>query len=342
MAKKKPAPAPDIEVLPADTTPDPETQQLTTATGQLQTFLGSMARFITGATELEKRAKEQLDIAKQLKAPTNGDEDAHVQVVIRNAKLTRKQIDEHWGIAQVVHGIHRMMTARREKGGQLADQAAQTAQTLHNRYVDEQNRKAREETERLRREAVAREEEERAREQERLEAEAVKREEASTDLSEREKAFVDFLVLDIHAGTTQGNPQRAAERAGYRDALKTAARLTSSPKIQAAVKAKQEAEAIRKQAAARKNRPSEVHVEPVRPDISRAPGSFDRSTYSAEVFDVDQFMAALLDPVQRTRLGIPADIATFQQTKLNEHARDLKELMNKWPGVRAVKKTTTV
>ena len=58
--------------------------------------------------------------------------------------------------------------------------------------------------------------------------------------------------------------------AGFADPLKTAARLSSSPKIQAALNAKKEAESIRTQAAARAERPLDVEVQEVKPNITRA------------------------------------------------------------------------
>lgn len=337
MAKKqttKAAPPADIEVLDA---PISEDQQLvSTDTDKLRSFMGGLGRFFTDAVALEKKAKERLDIARQLKPPTNADEDAKVQIAIRDAKLTRKEIDAHWTITQVVHGLHRKLTAARERAGLIADQAADIAQKLHNRYAEDERQRAIAETNRLRREAEERESLRRMEEERELEAKAVAAESASPELSERERTFVELV--------SQGALWHiAAQRAGFKDGHKAAARLGDSLKIKQALKAKEDAAAIRQQAAARRDRPLEVEFEEVKPDIARAtPGGFDRSTWSAEVYDEDAFMAAVLDPRTRTALGIPADVATFRQPKLNELAKSLNENINKWPGVRAVKKTTTV
>jgi len=86
----------------------------------------------------------------------------------------------------------------------------------------------------------------------------------------------------------------------------------------------------------------QVETPQVTRHVSRAAGGFDRSTYSAVVDDPDAFIAALLDPRTRTTLGIPADVATFDQSKMNDYAKSMKELIEKWPGVRLKKNTTTV
>lgn len=345
MATKKTAGArkatlPDIEVL--DAPPSEDQQLVSTDTAKLTSFMGGLAAFFRGAAALEKKAKEKLDIAQQLKPPANADEDAKVQLAIRDAKLTRKEIDDHWGITAVVHGLHRKLTAARERAGANADKANDIAQALHNRYVEDEKRRVRQEEDRLRREAEARAQAERDAEQARLEAEAVKAEEKSPELSARESDFVAYMTVAVY--NTVGNPTMSAANAGFKNPGQAAARLMNSPKIQAALAAKQQAEAIRTQAKAQAERPLDTApIEAVTPNITRAtPGGYDRSTNSAEVFDVDAFMAALLDPRTRTALGIPADIATFQQTKMNEHARNLGKLIEKWPGVRLKTKTTTV
>lgn len=341
MAKKNPgarktAPPPDIEVLDAPSSPDQEL--VSQDTDKLRAFMGGLASFFSRAITLEKQAKERLDIARQLKPPTTADEDATVQVAIREAKLTRKAIDDHWSITTVVHQLHRKLTAARERAGTTADQAASIAQTLHNRYVEDEQRRVRMEEERLRREAEERARVEREAELARLEAEAVRAEQSSPDLSEREKSFVYGLI------TLGYGPTTAAQKAGFAKPEQAGERLMNTPKIKAALDAKKKAAVIREQASAQSERPLDVApIEKVQANITRAtPGGFDRSTYSAEVFDVEAFMAALLDPRTRTQLGIPADIATFQQTKLNDAARGLGDLINKWPGVRLKKKTTTV
>jgi hypothetical protein len=335
-AASKKTPTPDIEVLPVE---NPEQQQVITLAQQLGSFLGSLVPFFRTATELEHKAKAQLEHAQRLTTPTTAEEDSVVQVAIRQAKVTRKAIDEHWKVTAAIHGLHRRLTAGREAGGQLADQAADVAQRLHNSYVNEENRKARAETDRLRREAEAQEQREREEEQARLEALAQAAEEASPTLSTREQLFVDAFVLD---GPTKGNVQESARKAGYVNTLAAAARLSTNAKVKAAIASLEQAELVRRQARSLRDRPSTVSVEPVKPQIIRAAGSFDRSTLSAEVHDPALFLAAVLDPASRLALGIPADTVTFVQTRLNELARSLGPQINKWPGVRLKTTTTTV
>jgi hypothetical protein len=247
----------------------------------------------------------------------------------------RKLNDEHWGITSVVSQLHKKLVGGRETAGKQLDEAANIAQQHHNGYVREAERQQREAQDRLRRQAEADAQLVRDAELAKLEAEAVAREEQSIGLSEREQLFVDYVLQGSSA-------QRAATLAGYANPLVSSARLSSSSKIQRALEVKREAQLIREQAAAKRESPIIADVPTVRSNVTHAAGSFDRSTYSAEVFDPEAFMAALLDPRTRTQLGIPAAIATFSQPALNESAKSLRELINRWPGCRLAKKTTTV
>jgi hypothetical protein len=341
MAKRQARPV-DIEVVDAPASPD---QQLVTTDGdKLREFLGGLSTFFKRAGELERAAKERLDRARQLTAPTDAASDEKLQVFIRETKTEITTAEEHWTITAVVHNLHRRLTSARgrttgkdSKGipiGML-DQAGAIAQTLHNRYVEDAKRKAREEEDRLRREAEERARQDRERELARLEEEAVKAEAASADLSERETSFTKLVA----AG---GNSSDAARTVGYKDPDAQAARLLKAPKIVAAIESLRQAANLRKQAAATAAMPVEVEKVEVRPDITRAAGSYDLTTWSGEVFDEDALVAAVLDPRTRATLGIPSDIVTIKATKINEYAGSMQELINKWPGVRAVKKTTTV
>lgn len=333
----------DVEVLDAPTNTD---QQLVTTDGdKLREFLGGLTRFFTTAMQLERQAKERLDRARQLTPPADAESDVKIQTFIRESKAEIKVAEDHWTIAAVLHHLHRTVTAARgrttgkdTKGvptGML-DQAADIAQQLHNRYVEDENRKARLEEDRLRREAEDRARQDRERELARLEEQAVVAEGKSPELSERETSFVD-LVFRLGLGNTD-----AARRAGFKNPEQAGERLMGTPKILAALDAKKRAAVIREQATATKEMPISIEAPSVRPNIIRTAGGFDRSTYSADIYDADAFISALLDPRTRTTLGIPADVATFLQPKMNEYATAMKELINKWPGVRLHKKTSTV
>lgn len=347
MAKRQtaaPPPVPDVEVLDPVS---PEQQLVTTEGGKLRTFLslGEITRFFKRAGEIERAAKERLDIARQLKPPTDAPSDEKIQLFIKAVKDDITIAEEHWGIAAVLHHLHRAITAARSrttgkdsKGNPtgMLDQAAGLAQALHNRYVEDERRRAQEEQARLNREAEQRAQEQRERELAELEAAALKAEAASPELSERERLFVDYFT-----GPYQ-NASRAAQQAGFKDPDTQSARLLKSPKVVKAIEAKRAANTIRTQAAAKREMPVQYETTTVQPNISRAAGAHDRTTHGAEVTDEQALLVAALDPMMRTRLGIPADIVMINRSKVNEYGSSLKELIEKWPGVRHTKKTTTV
>jgi hypothetical protein len=64
----------------------------------------------------------------------------------------------------------------------------------------------------------------------------------------------------------------------------------------------------------------------------------DRNTWRGEVTDERALVAAVIAGGH----GIPSDVLTVNQSKLTEYARSLHTLIDRWPGVRAVKTTTTV
>ena len=164
-----------------------------------------------------------------------------------------------------------------------------------------------------------------------LEQEALAREESTEHLSEREQHFVNLVAFG-------GDPSTAARTVGYKDPFKAAARLLTYTKIASAITAAAEAKAIRDQAAAKRLAPIVVDIPTVHADVARSAGSFDRTTWSAELLDEQ----ALIEAVIRGGAGIPRDILQVNPAKLNEYARSLHELIDRWPGVRSVKKTTTV
>lgn len=342
MAKKPtPAPpAPDIELVEA---PLSDEQALVKQDGDLiRTFIGGAVTFFTKAGVLERQAKERLDIARQRKAsidagtPITRELDEKIQIDLRADKMTRESIDSHWTIAQAVSRFHKRLTGARERAGKLADEAAEINQALHNGYVREQQRIAREKEEKARRDEEARLRAEQEAEAARLDEEALKAEATSPTLSDREEAFVNGI---INRGLS---PFEAAKAAQFKKPAAEADRLMASRKIQQALDAKKAAVAAREQAAATRDREVNVVVEKVRPNVSRVGGGFDRKTWSGVVDDEASFIAAVLDPLTRTKLGIPADVLTINLPKLNEYARALHEKMNAWPGVHADENTNSV
>lgn len=303
-----------------------EDQKLVADAGMaIRTFFSGLAAFFGTARDLEVTAKANLEKAKTLKAPTNGDEDAVIVEFVRDVAAHNKQVEDHWGITAIVSGFHRKLTAKRTLATSADEEARKIGTGLHNTYTEAERRRAAAETERQRRENEQRALDEQNAKAAALEAEAVAREEASAGLSEREQMFVDLYVLN-------GNVLQAAQRAGYKDAMKQAARLITLPKIAAAIKAKQEAMTLRQQATAERAKPVEVETVQVKADTNTRG---DTTTWSGEVLDAQ----ALVEAFRSGKYGIPADVLTVNAVKLNEYARSLHERMDLWPGVRANKKT---
>jgi hypothetical protein len=330
MAKKGGARAPAgdvIDVPPAD----PDVALATTEGQSITQFIGGMVAFFTDAKDLERRAKEDLSAARNWQKPTNKDEDAILCASIRQNAVDTKAIEDHWTITALVHRFQRRLVAHRDRAISTRDEVKQIGNNLHNAYEADERRRVALENERIRQEQERQAQAQRDRELADLENQALRAEAASPDLSEREQRFVDYY--------NGSNAPAAARQAGFRGNHDEAAwRLLGSAKVIAAIEARRQAEAIRAQAKAVKQAPLERStVTPVKEQVaSRAV-----TTYSAEVVDEDVFMAAVLDPMTRARLGIPSDIATYKQTKLTECAKALQENIERWPGVR-LKKTTGV
>lgn len=337
MAK---APKKDPELLD----PLPETTDLIKEeTGLIRQFFAGSLAFFTQATKLEKDAKQRLDIAKQFKAKYDGpkavaitrETDEKLQTELRAARLKRKEINDWWEITSLAARFHKRLVAGRERGGMMADEAIEITQALHNGYAREEERKAREEEYRRREAEEARQRQERAAEAQRLEAEALRAEATSPMLSEREDRFCDAIMRDGLG------PTAAAQRVGFANPEQQGERLMKLPKILKALDARKQAAVIREQAAAQAQAPLSVIVERVVPNITRVAGTREAKRWKATVFDPDAFMAAVLDPKTRLTHGIPTDVVTYLQPKLNELARALHEKMNTWPGVRAEEDRST-
>src|SRR6185436_6794428 len=160
------------------------------------------------------------------------------------------------------------------------------------------------------------------------EEQALRAEAASAKLSDRETVFVE----EVFGGR---NAALAAKIAGYKNPADAGARLLATPKIEKALAGKREAENIRRQSVARQQQPLDVQHEEARPDIVRAAGAKDRTTKSAELLDENALIAAIIQGGH----GIPWDILTVKPAKLNEYARSMGALINKWPGVRYKEET---
>jgi hypothetical protein len=327
----KPAAAKGKAIVPEIVVDTEELQVATTEGGLVATFLKGLTEFFNRARDLEAGAKRTLEEARKWKAPTNGDQYKALVERVRAATAAKREIEEHWQITATVSRFHRRLTAARERGITLLDEATALGTQLHNAYAEQERRRAREEEDRQRREAEERARLDRERELARLDAAALDAEAQSADLSDREARFVDYYTGPYPS------PARAAQQAGYKNPDHAAAKLLSLDKILKAIEAKRDALRLREQAAAKRTAPVEIERVSVKADVAKG----DTSRWSADVFDAGLLIAAVLDPLTRTRLGIPADVVTVDAVKLNEYARALHEQLDRWPGVRA-KKTTSI
>ncbi len=310
---------------------DSEELTLARTDGEVVTqFTANLRAFFGRAQELEATATLMLSTAKATSPPQTADEDAQIQRDIQKANAHAKTISEHWLVCQVLSRFHKRLTSARARGTDASENAARHLNALHQRYVDDANRRAREEADRLRREAEDRARQDRERELAVLKEAEEKAEASSPDLSDREERFVDAFFSGIG---TRGNAWQSAVRAGFAQPRSAAERLMASPKIQAALKAHEDAQRAREQAAAVREQPVRVEAVTtlVQPEVQKI--GTDRTTWSAEVLDERLFVEAVISG----KFGVPLDCLTVNTPKVNELARSLHELLDRIPGVRAKK-----
>lgn len=313
---------PDVEVLPAALT---EEINLATQAGDvIRPFFAKVEAFIRAGHVLETMAQRKLDTANKLAAPTTDAEDEQIQTFAKSCTTDKKEIQAHWqSITSLLHGLHKRFVARRERGVTLLESAYDRANKLHQDYAAEKRRK--EEAEQRRRDELAREEARQRQQAEldALEAEALAAESAAEDLSDREREFCRLIV------ERAADPLLAAKQAGYRDPNVIALRLLRQPKIEKALEGLRVAKASREQAAAVQQAPLDVRYERVQTSgPATAPGLRDVTRRKALITDEQALIAAVI----AGQHGIPARILRVDQTALNDEARSLGELINRWPG----------
>ncbi len=337
------------EVLPAVVTPVEEPRDLveTRAEGSaVASFIAGIGEFFRTSLTLEQEARDRLEMAKRLTAPTNAAEDEAIQIAIRDSRRGIEAVETHWSICQKIHALHRLLTTRRGIATRLHEEARDIAQAIHNRYVAEERRRVQAEQDRLRAEALQRAREEQEREARAAEDRALELENAATDLTTRESQFVEFYILDIYS--CAGNAVEAAQRAGYKDPDAAALQLMKRPKVEAAIASRREAEALRKQAIAKRQQPVTTGDTPkVQANISRAAGvTGDRTARNGEVYDLPALVAAWkrggVDLPGGGKLPVPDDLFVVDPTVLRRYAIGMGERIEFWPGVRFKEKTTTV
>lgn len=301
----------------------------------IREWMGTLVPFFTTAKQLEVEAHATLADARLLVLPTNGAEDTRVQTFIRQASADMKKAESHWQVTALVFNFQRRLVTVRKRTTDTLEEAAKLAQGLHNRYVENERRRVEEENRKRQREADDKAAAERQAELDRIEAAALRAEAGDADLSERERAFVDYYLAGLAATST---PERAAAlKAGFKDPAGAAARLMKTAKILGAIDNAKTAKALREQAAAKREVPVQpAEIQEARPDVGG--GGSDRTTKSMEIFDE----AALIQAVIDGKHGIPTDLLMVNPVKGNDLARQFGTVINRWPGCRLKTRTTTV
>lgn len=324
---RRPQDAP--EVLDALTV---EALALTTRQSAIALFLGRAAEFFQTARGLEVRAVDTLARMKARPAPTTAEQDAALQLDIQEAgREKRGLLAHHHDVTSAVFRLHRLLTAYRDRGAKLLDEAQEIGNARHNTWTEAARRAAAAEQDRIRRAAEEQARADRARELAEFDADALRLEMENTEeLSSRENLF----VLNIVAGMPTA---QAAREAGYKSDAHGDI-LLGRDKVTAAIAARRQAKALREQAVSVQAMPLDVQVADVKPDIIKAAGAHDRTTYSAEVLDE----AAFIEAIFSGQYGIPRDCLQINRPKLNGYASSLHELINRWPGVIARKSTKVI
>lgn len=298
----------------------------------LSDFSARLAEFLERAEFLTKRSDETLERAKRLVAPTSAQEDEAIQLEAKRSNADLRETREHFdSITKPLTQLHRYFTGKRTRAEQPTEEATKIHNRFHQGWVTAERLRVERENEVRRLAAEAKAREEQRRELDKLEAAALAKEAASDALSERERRFVELATSGTEAAA-------AATQAGFADGFKAAARLMGSAKVQRAIAARMEAASIRQQAEAVRQEPIAVDFVPVEANITRAAGAKDRTTWTAVVDDADLLIAAAISG----KHGIPRDVLKVDEVKLNEYARSLHHLIDKWPGVRAVSSTKVV
>lgn len=326
----------DIEVL------EPEVALVLTESEGVLTWLQGLAVFFKTAKQIEAAAIARRDRVLALPVPTTKEQDALMRVEVVEARDAKKQALAHWDpITSLLSKLHKRATGGRALAVDPLEQAEKFATRQHTSYVSNEERRAREEQDRIRREEEAKAEADRRRSIEEFEAAALKAEESSPDLSVREEKFVllhSGLYADGRRAAAPAAAMLAAGAAGYKNPADMAPRLIASDKIRAAIEARRSAHTMRTQIEVMKEAP--VYVDETRVEQAAAQlNKGDRHTWAASVVNLEQLReAAFEQPV----LGIPRDIWIVDQTALNRYARSLEKNIERWPGVKASKNTTVL
>lgn len=258
----------------------------------------------------------------------------HALEFIRAGKQLKRKIEEHWSrITRSVDDLKRNLLDLKRQDLDPVESAIADAERAALTYSQAEDRRVRDENDRLRRES-----EERARhDRETLladqEAAALRIERDSPNLSNRELIFVEAIAAH-QVGVGQPFATAAAMRAGYKGPEAASQRLLATEKIMDAIADKRKAVEIRRQAAATKEQPLEViEQKPVEKQTARVAGTRTTVNYSAEVYDADKLLDAVIAGTA------PREAVMPDQVYLNLQARQLHEKLElAYPGVKIIRK----
>ncbi len=299
----------------------------------------ALVEFFTKARELENEAGRMVAHARaakrNLKAPgyvMTAEDDAAVQRDLLESKAQRKRLLEHWKISATVTRFRNLLTSARKRPDDLHEEGEGILQMLHNEYKAAEDRRVARENEEKRQQAIRDEQARRDAEERELSRQADEAEAASSELSPRERRVIDIVGDDI----TEGAWVHACRTVGYKDPVGAARALINREKIIAAIDGRRRAAAMRQQAQAVQQQPiSTAHVMDEKPQVQRV--GTDVVFKSAEIVDAAEFVAAAMSG----RYGIPASTLAPVQSVLNDQARQMGALINRWPGIRYVEETRT-
>ena len=325
------------EVLEAEA---PEVALVLTESAGVLTWLEGLAAFFKTARAIETDAIATRDRVLKLPVPTTKEEDAAMRQEALAARDKRKGALAHWDpITSVLSKLHKRATSGRSRATDPLEEAEKFATRQHDTFERNEQRRAAEEQERIRREEERKATEARERTLAEFEAAALAAEESSPDLSAREEKFV-MLHSGLNADGTRGAAPAAAMlaagAAGYKNPAEMAPRLIASDKIRAAIAARQSAHTMRTQIAVMREMPPAIDeqlVEAAAPQLN----SGDSHTWTAVCLDEQALRDAAFE---QPALGIPRDLFVLDEAALNRYARSMEKQIERWPGVKATRKTT--
>jgi len=337
MAKKVTKKQADVEVLEAEV---PEVALVLQEASGVITWLQQLAAFFRTAKAIEADAVATRDRVLALKVPTTKAEDAAMRQEALAARDKKKAALAHWDpITGLLSKLHKRATGGRSRATDPLEEAEKCATRQHDTFEREENRRAAAEQDRIRRDEERKANEARERALAEFESAALQAEESSPDLSAREEKFVAIHSGLNADGTRHAAPAAAmlaAGAAGYKNAADMAARLIASDKIRAAITARQSAHMMRTQLEIMRELPPAIDEEKVAaaaPDLNTG----DAHTWTAECLDP----VALRDAAfEQPALGIPRDLFVLDPAALNRYAKSLEKQVERWPGVKATRKTT--